>query len=300
MRTSSPKCDARLPAEHAACLRRIAANALDIGRAKQDRIADDVLGPIEPQVRKDRLAELADRMRLAGGDHVVVGAVLLQHEPHGFHVVAGKAPIAADVDVAQAQPLVPPELDAGRGRGDLARDEVLGPAGRLVVEQDAAAGEQAERLPVIDRLQMRKDLGAGVGTARMEGTGFRLGQGACRTEHLARRRLVEADFAPGPVAMPTDRLQHAHRADAVCQGERDRFVKRCAHAAQTGEIVDFVRPHLVQDSAQIARRCRRPRNTAACKVPAKPVCRAARCRAPRSPWIATRWTGNNHPVRRFR
>ena len=41
------------------------------------------------------LAQLLHRVGLAGSDDVVVGGLLLKHEPHGLHVVPGVAPVPA-------------------------------------------------------------------------------------------------------------------------------------------------------------------------------------------------------------
>ena len=62
-----------------------------------------VLLPVEPDVAEGELDELAHGVRLAGGDDVVVGLVLLEHQPHGLDVVAGEAPVALGVEVAEAQ-----------------------------------------------------------------------------------------------------------------------------------------------------------------------------------------------------
>ena len=61
--------------------------------------------------------ELADAVRLAGGDDVVVGLLLLEHQPHRLDVVAGEAPVALGVEVAEEQLLLQPVLDARRRRG---------------------------------------------------------------------------------------------------------------------------------------------------------------------------------------
>jgi hypothetical protein len=82
-------------------------------------------------------------MRFAGRDDVIVGLFLLEHHPHGFHVVAGKAPVALGFQVAEVQLLVEPVVNARGGPGDLARDERNATPGRLVVEQDPAANEHA-------------------------------------------------------------------------------------------------------------------------------------------------------------
>ena len=91
--------------------------------------------PAQPGVGECELAELADAVRLAGGDDVVIGLLLLQHEVHGAHVVAGESPVALGVEVAQRQLLLEAELDLGHSVGDLAGDELHAAAFGLVVEQ---------------------------------------------------------------------------------------------------------------------------------------------------------------------
>ena len=51
-------------------------------------------GDADAHLGESPLYELAHRVLLAGGDDVVVGLVLLQHQVHGAHVVAGVAPVA--------------------------------------------------------------------------------------------------------------------------------------------------------------------------------------------------------------
>ena len=62
-----------------------------------------MLLPVEAGVREGDLHEVADRVANAGGDDVVLGAILLQHQPHRADVVAGEAPVAAGVEVAEAE-----------------------------------------------------------------------------------------------------------------------------------------------------------------------------------------------------
>ena len=63
-------------------------------------------------------------MHLAGRDDVVVGVLLLEHEPHRLDVVAGKTPVALRVEVAQAQLVGETELAAHGPVGDLAGHEL--------------------------------------------------------------------------------------------------------------------------------------------------------------------------------
>ena len=90
-----PKLGARLG--------RIADEQIHFGGADEARVELDVLLPVEPDVPEGDFHEFAHGMRLAGGDDVIVGAVLLQHQPHGLDVVAGEAPVAARVQVAERQ-----------------------------------------------------------------------------------------------------------------------------------------------------------------------------------------------------
>ena len=57
-----------------------------VGRKYRSSIAD-VSVPLEARQPEGDLAQLAHGVRLAGGDDVVVGLVLLEHEPHGLDVV---------------------------------------------------------------------------------------------------------------------------------------------------------------------------------------------------------------------
>src|SRR6185437_14242200 len=69
------------------------------------------------------LDEFAYRMHFAGGEHVVVGLRLLQHEPHALDVIPGVAPVALRVEIAEIEAILESEFDCGDGAGDLAGDE---------------------------------------------------------------------------------------------------------------------------------------------------------------------------------
>eukprot|EP00966_Prymnesium_polylepis_P211396 4895600-Prymnesium_polylepis.1 len=92
----------------------------------------------------------ADRAGHAGGDHVVVGRLLLQHHPHHLHVVARVAPVALGVDVAHEELVLQPLVDARDRTRHLSRDERGPSARRLVVEEDAVGRVDAVRLAVVD------------------------------------------------------------------------------------------------------------------------------------------------------
>ena len=94
----------RLPAEVALGLGRVADQVVDLGRAHERGVDRDVLLEVaEAGLVEGDLAALAHRVRLAGRDHVVLGVVALEHQPHRFDVVLGVAPVAFGVEVAEAQ-----------------------------------------------------------------------------------------------------------------------------------------------------------------------------------------------------
>ena len=69
--------------------------SIDLGRSHELLVAHDVAAPSRrPACPKAISHELAHRVLLAGRDHVVLRLVLLQHQPHRPHVVAGVAPVA--------------------------------------------------------------------------------------------------------------------------------------------------------------------------------------------------------------
>jgi len=99
---------------------------------------------------------------------MIVGLVLLEHHPHRLDVIARVAPVAFGFEVAEAE--------FGRALGDdgrhparhLAGHEVLTAPWRLVIEEDAAAGEHAVGLAVVDGHPVRVELGDAVGAAWIE------------------------------------------------------------------------------------------------------------------------------------
>src|SRR5581483_5184413 len=110
---------------------------------------------VESDVAEGRLDEVADTVRDAARDDVVVRLLLLQHQPHRADVVAGVAPVAARLEVAEPELSFEPEADRGGGAADLARDEVERPARGLVVVEDPGAGVEAVLAAVAARDPVR-------------------------------------------------------------------------------------------------------------------------------------------------
>ena len=90
--------------------------------------------PIEAHTAKGDFAQSAHRVCLPHAHDIVIRVVLLQHQPHGLHIVAGIAPVAAGIEVPQVQFLGQSQLDLGYPIAYFARDEFEAPPGALVVE----------------------------------------------------------------------------------------------------------------------------------------------------------------------
>ena len=112
------EADARHPAELFACLGRVAEQGFDFGGAEVARVDGDPADagggiiaffvdalPVPAQAEADGLGgvgdEVAHRVLAAGGDDEVFGLLLLEHQPLHFDIVAGVAPVAFGVEVAQ-------------------------------------------------------------------------------------------------------------------------------------------------------------------------------------------------------
>ena len=52
-------------------------------------------------MREGNLTEFTHGMGLTGADHIIVRMVLLKHQPHRLHIIAGKAPVTLGFKVAE-------------------------------------------------------------------------------------------------------------------------------------------------------------------------------------------------------
>src|SRR3954454_15762607 len=125
----------RLPAELVPRLRVVADQMLHLGWAQVARVDPNVLLWIQVHLVEGHVHQLAHAVRLPGGDHVVVGLVLLEHQPHGLYVVLRVAPVPFGVEVPERQLLLEAELDGGRRVAHLAGHELEPAALGLVVEK---------------------------------------------------------------------------------------------------------------------------------------------------------------------
>ena len=268
--------DLRRPAEILAGAAGIAEQCLHLGRPEIDRIdphdhvADleralrralveagdgaDLVHPLPRPCHADAealggaLHELAHAVLLAGGDDVVARALLLQHQPLCDDIIAGVAPVAPGIEVAEEQAGLRTQHHVRQRPGDLAGDEGLAADRALVVEEDAAAGEEVVRLAVVDRDPVGVELGDAVGRARVEGRRLRLRALGHLAVKLRGRGLVEARLLAEPE--DADRLEQAQRADGIGVGGVFRLLERHHDVALGGEVVDLIRLNLLDHPQQ--------------------------------------------------
>ena len=189
--TSVPSLTSGTQSNRSRRLAGVAEQHVNLRRAQEVARDADMVLPMQPGMAERQFAEIADAVRLAGGDHVIVRLILLQHQPHGPHVVARVAPVALGVEVAELERFGEAELDARDAVRHLARDELDAAQRALMVEQDAAARVQAKTLAVIDRHPVRVELSGGIGAARVKGRALALARLLDEAEHLRAARLVK-------------------------------------------------------------------------------------------------------------
>ena len=102
-RRARDEVDARLPAEALARPRRVADEVVELGRAAPQRAGRCATWSRQssPTCANARSTSSSHRVALAGRDDVVGRLVLLQHQPHRADVVAGVAPVAPGVEIAE-------------------------------------------------------------------------------------------------------------------------------------------------------------------------------------------------------
>ena len=185
-------------------------------------------------------------MARAGRDHVIVRLLVLQHQVHRFHVIPGEPPIAHRAQVSERKVVLEPQLQLRERDADLARDEILPPARRFMVEEDARAHEQAVLVTVgFDEMLVGKQLGFAIGAHRRERRVLVLRRRRF-PEHLAGGGVIDSDLRIDvhrlvqQAAHPE--IVHLHGLVGALEGD--------AHVGLCGKIVDLVRLRLLERGAQ--------------------------------------------------
>jgi len=239
--------DLRGPPELRPGLGRVGPELRDLRRTEEPRVDLDVFTPVEADVIEGLRDELVDRVGLPRPDDVVVGGLLLEHQPHGLDVLGGVAPVPLGVEVSDVELFRFIRQDQRDRLGDLAGDEVLAAPRGLVVEEDPVRGKEVVALAVVPDHPVGVDLGHGVGAPGLERRRLALG-GWGVAEHLAARSLVE----PGLVPAAADGLEDPGRPQARDVARVLGEVEANADVALGGEVVDLVGLDVVDDLRELA------------------------------------------------
>lgn len=180
------------PAQQAPGFTGVAAQFDCLAAAGRIELKGDVIAKIQPGGLERDAAEVGDAVGDPGGDDEVFGTVLLQHAVHGTHMIAGMAPVAPMVGVAQLERFSGPRGYASHAEGDFAGDELRRPQGAFVVVKDRSAGEYV----VLGAVGLQHVQGVGFGCA--VGVGWSwwgvlvLGRDDAAGEDLAAEGLAQA------------------------------------------------------------------------------------------------------------
>ena len=96
-----PEFDSGTPTELLPGLRSVAQKNVNLRGSVIARIDFNILLPVEIHIAKCFAEKVSHGICLAGRDDVIVRLVLLQHEPHGFHVIYGVAPVSLRVQISE-------------------------------------------------------------------------------------------------------------------------------------------------------------------------------------------------------
>src|SRR5271166_2971335 len=187
----------------------IAKQHINFGRPNQVATGDDVILEIQPGIVESNAAEFAYLGGTAGGDHVVVRRVLLQHQPHSLDIVPRVAPVAHRLEIAERQLSGQAQFDARNAVRNLTGDKLDTPQRAFMVEQNPRGRMHAEALAVVHCHPMCIELGSRIRRARIERRGLGLPRLPDTAEHLGRRCLVKASLRPRDAYC----LQHIRCAD---------------------------------------------------------------------------------------
>jgi hypothetical protein len=126
--------NSRLPGEHFARLARIAEKHINLSRPEIPLIDLDVSPPVQASSREGELDDVAHTVRLPRGNDIVIGVLLLQHQPHRLDIVGSKTPIAPRFEVSEVELVLQSLTDPADGPSYFPRYEGLAATGALMIE----------------------------------------------------------------------------------------------------------------------------------------------------------------------
>src|SRR5260221_8666856 len=158
------------------------------------------------------LDQFLNGVRLSSSDHVIVGIILLQHQPHRANVVSSKTPVALRIEIAEAKFVGKSEFDFCSIVCYFPSNKFHTAPWRFVVEKDAAVRVQAVALAVVDGDPVPINLSNTIRTARVERRVLALRNFLNLAENFRRGRLVEPNVLVDMADSVKD-ARHAERSD---------------------------------------------------------------------------------------
>ena len=130
-----------LPAQSFLCLCRNRPADQKVGGAEEGMIYFDMITPSEAKTGEGGFGKCFQGIGLSRCNHIVVRLLLLQHQPHGFHILGRPAPVSSDGNVAEEELFFASRSDAAGCCDNFPGNKSLRPERRFVVEENAGAGE---------------------------------------------------------------------------------------------------------------------------------------------------------------
>src|SRR4051794_31665473 len=130
---------------------------------------DSLPRQFDPQSGSTAVDKLAHAVLPSSGNNIVLRPLLLKHEPLHFDVVTRMAPITHGVKIAQVERFLQTHFDAREAASDLAGYKGLAAHRRLVVEEDADAGEDSVGFAIVHTYPVGIELCHSIGRARVKG-----------------------------------------------------------------------------------------------------------------------------------
>ena len=183
--------------------------------------------------------KFTDGVLNTGSDHEVFGLVVLQNEPHAFHVVLGVAPVAEAVQVAEVKAVL---LALGNACGcerNLAGHEGLATAFGFMVKEDARAAEHIVSLAVLLDNPKTIEFGHGIRAVRVERGILVLRNLFYLAVKFACACLVNAAGLFEVVG--THGLKNTEHTGGVHVGGKFWRIEGNLHVALCGKVVNFCR-----------------------------------------------------------
>src|ERR1043165_55929 len=88
-------------------------------------------------------------MQTASSENKIIGVIVLEREPHPSHIIFCMSPVTHCCCVAEQQLRLPIQFDCGSSPAYFARDKILSPPWRLMVEHNSVH-EEKTKSPSID------------------------------------------------------------------------------------------------------------------------------------------------------